>query len=113
MNDQQHPCRWPGCEKTVRARAWGCGEHWLAIPASLRLALWLEFRPGQEVDGNVTPGYGRAAQAIDKWVAAHVERLGQEDDRYAAQIQRVIETAEREKNRAKTWRRGRSRSPLF
>lgn len=113
MSDGRHSCRWPGCENVVGARLWGCRKHWLAIPARLRADLWLEFRPGQEVDGSVTPGYARAARAIDEWVAAKVEKLAEEDDRYSAQIQQIVESAEREQRRAKTWRRRRNRSPLF
>lgn len=40
-----HTCGWPGCEKFVAGRLWGCREHWLLVPVELRDA-WMAAGAG-------------------------------------------------------------------
>ena len=40
-------CNWPGCTVPLKAKAWGCLDHWQLLPSSLQLAISDTFRPGQ------------------------------------------------------------------
>lgn len=108
MSDH-HACPWPGCDKTVPARMWGCGIHWSRLPLALREALWCQYRPGQEGDGVFSDGYVRAARAIDEWIAIRVAEMEAEDARYAPQIKMVLEREEAAKRRRSEYRYRRRR----
>lgn len=66
-----HTCHWPGCNKAIPPRLWGCKPHWFALPADLRKGIWATYRPGQEIDKRPSPEYLAAARAVQDWIALH------------------------------------------
>lgn len=64
-----HRCHWPGCEREVPPRLWGCREHWYRLPLRLRDAIWREYRPGQEVSKAPTEAYLAVAREVQNWIA--------------------------------------------
>lgn len=63
-----HKCHWPDCPKEVPPKIWGCGPHWFKLPRVLRLRIWKEYRPGQEITKTPSAGYIEAAKAVQKWI---------------------------------------------
>jgi hypothetical protein len=45
-----------------------CRRHWYMVPQNLRDAIWVTYRPGQEITKDVSPEYlvaaGRAIDAV-------------------------------------------------
>lgn len=66
---RNHECHWPGCKEQVPPAKWGCTYHWFRLPKSLRDALWMAYKVGQEETGDVSKAYLEAADAIQKWIA--------------------------------------------
>lgn len=72
-----HHCHWPGCRKAVPPKLWGCRNHWYALPAPLRAAIWRTYVPGQEVTKTPNREYVAAAHAVQDWA-------GEQDAKKAA-----------------------------
>lgn len=66
-----HECHWPGCGKAVPPAAWGCLRHWRLLPASIRRAIWAEYRVGQEQTKTPSKDYVSAAQRAQIWIRDH------------------------------------------
>lgn len=66
-----HTCHWPGCDKTVPPRLWGCKAHWFALPAQLRNLINSTYVPGQEITKKPSREYLAAALSVQAWIAAH------------------------------------------
>lgn len=67
-----HFCHWPGCEKEVPPRLWGCREHWRSLPLNLRMLILRAYRPGQEVTKDPSPEYIEAAMRVRQWILQQV-----------------------------------------
>ena len=65
----RRPCRWPGCKVQVPARMWGCKRHWYTLPHKIRDAIWAAYRPGQEIDLEISEEYEKAEGAAQEWIA--------------------------------------------
>lgn len=72
--DARHTCHWPGCDRSVMPKLWGCKEHWFKLPVAIRNALWKEYRPGQEVTKDPSPEYVAAAKKAQEWIAAQEKK---------------------------------------
>lgn len=64
-----HHCHWPGCNKSVPPAAWGCKQHWYALPIGLRNKIWHAFRPGQEQTKTPSRRYVEVAREVQDWIA--------------------------------------------
>lgn len=71
-----HVCHWPGCTKQVPPAMWGCYQHWLRLPITLRNRLWDAFRPGQEKTFHVSREYLKVAHEIQEWIKKNHAREG-------------------------------------
>lgn len=69
-----HLCHWPGCEKPVAPKFWGCQAHWFRLPFSLRDRIWATYVPGQEITKTPSVAYLEAAEAVQEWIRAHGEK---------------------------------------
>jgi len=72
-----HTCHWPGCNKAVPPKMWGCGPHWFKLPIRLRNAIWRHYRPGQEIDKMPSREYIETAREVQEWIkqqASHENR---------------------------------------
>jgi hypothetical protein len=56
-----HHCHWPGCDKEVPPKMWGCKTHWYMLPKSIRDKIWATYRPGQEITKDPSDEYMAAA----------------------------------------------------
>lgn len=65
---RNHECHWPGCGKQVKPAYWGCGKHWMMLPARLRNAIWAAYRPGQEKTMTPSRDYVRVARETQDWI---------------------------------------------
>ena len=45
-----HHCHAPGCGASVPPKMFACRRHWFALPRAIQLAIWAEYRNGQERD---------------------------------------------------------------
>lgn len=63
-----HHCHWPGCDKPVPPKMWGCREHWLALPAAIRKQIWRAYVPGQEITKTPSADYIKAATRAQEWI---------------------------------------------
>lgn len=63
-----HFCHWPECRRAVPPAMWGCREHWFRLPRRLRAALWVTFKPGQEVTKTPSKAYLRVAEEIQAYI---------------------------------------------
>ena len=68
-----HTCHWPGCQRRVPPKMWGCRTHWFALPKHLRDAIWRNYRPGQESDKRPSASYVEAARRVQDWIRANAE----------------------------------------
>lgn len=66
-----HRCHWPGCLEVVPPRMWGCQTHWYELPKYLRDKIRKHYRPGQEIDKQVSIGYIDAAREVQRLIKAH------------------------------------------
>ena len=64
----KHRCHWPGCEKVVPPKLWGCLEHWMTLPKELRDEVWAAYRHGQEEDRDISMAYLAVARKIRNWI---------------------------------------------
>lgn len=63
-----HTCHWPKCGKHVPPAMWGCKTHWFKLPARLRSAIWLTYKPEQEINMTPSGNYIAAANAVQQWI---------------------------------------------
>lgn len=70
----KHTCHWPGCEKQVPPRLWGCRQHWFRLPARYRKLISSLYVPGQEITKTPTREYVTAAIAVREWCLAEIEK---------------------------------------
>lgn len=68
---RNHTCHWPGCTRQVPPAMWGCRQHWFMLPKSMRDAIWLAYRPGQEIDMNPSSAYLEAAKQAETWIRSN------------------------------------------
>lgn len=57
-----HECAARGCGRRVPANRLMCGPHWRKVPRQLRLRVWGTYRPGQELDHDLSPDYVHAVR---------------------------------------------------
>lgn len=76
VQTRAHHCHWPGCDKQVPPAMWGCRSHWFTLPDWLRARIWRTYRPGQETTMTPSVEYVAAAQAVQTWIAGHINRMG-------------------------------------
>lgn len=69
-----HTCHWPGCDKEVPPKLWGCQRHWYTLPANLRARVWAAYRPGQEIDKQPSPEYLAVAHDVQKWIKWYISQ---------------------------------------
>lgn len=67
----RHHCHWPGCNADVPPAAWGCKQHWYALPKPIRDRIWATYRPGQERSKTPSREYVEAARAAQDWIKAN------------------------------------------
>ena len=71
---ERHTCHWPGCEKAVPPRMWGCAAHWFKLPLVLRNEIWRTYKPGQEITKTPSSEYIVAAKAVQEWIKSRDEK---------------------------------------
>lgn len=64
----RHLCHWPGCEKIVPPKLWGCKEHWFKLPIYLRNKIWATYVSGQEVTKTPSAEYIATANEVQEWI---------------------------------------------
>ncbi len=64
----EHHCHWPGCDKAVPPRLWGCKSHWFKLPAAIRAGILAAYVPGQEITKTPSPEYVQAARVARDWI---------------------------------------------
>lgn len=69
-----HTCHWPGCDRIVPPRLWGCRPHWFALPQPLRTLIWSTYRPGQEITKTPSREYVQAARQVQDWIALNAPK---------------------------------------
>lgn len=52
-----HKCHAEGCNVSVPPRLLMCAIHWSRLPYRLKMAILIEYRPGQEIDKQPSPKY--------------------------------------------------------
>ena len=67
----EHTCHWPGCNKAVPPKMWGCSSHWFRIPLRLRNLIWATYRPGQEISKTPSAEYLAVAREVQDWIEAN------------------------------------------
>lgn len=63
-----HTCHWPGCEKVVPPKLWGCLKHWRRLPKVLQNKIWAAYVPGQEIRKDPSESYIEAAHEVQEWI---------------------------------------------
>lgn len=58
----RHTCHATGCTTPVPPRMFMCKQHWFQLTQNMRKAIWLTYRPGQEVTKDPSPDYLAIAQ---------------------------------------------------
>lgn len=66
-----HRCHWPGCDRYVPPRMWGCRPHWFTLPIEIRRRIWAAYRSGQEVTKTPSKAYLAAAAEAQEWALAY------------------------------------------
>lgn len=66
-----HHCHWPGCEKEVAPKLWGCLMHWKMLPTGLQNKIWRAYVPGQEITKTPSAEYVAAAKEVQDWCIEH------------------------------------------
>lgn len=75
LKSEGHKCHWPGCERSVPPRMWGCLAHWRALPRHIRDAIWAAYVPGQEIRKDPSAAYMAAAFAARDFAWFHDPEL--------------------------------------
>lgn len=68
LSSSGHYCHWPGCEKSVPPRLWGCSSHWFKLPIHLRSKILRTYVAGQEITKTPSRAYIDAALEVQKWI---------------------------------------------
>ncbi|OBK92615.1 hypothetical protein A5646_03295 [Mycobacterium sp. 1245499.0] len=71
MNRHVHACHALRCTTPVPPKTLMCGRHWRMLPRSMRAAIWVNYRPGQEIDKQPSRTYLEAAWAAVDWIFEH------------------------------------------
>lgn len=71
----KHHCHWPGCQKEVPPKMWGCRKHWSSLPVVLQRKIWKAYVPGQEVNKTPSPAYLKAARQVQNWIGRNIRIL--------------------------------------
>ena len=66
-----HTCHWPGCEREVPPKMWGCRRHWYMLPKRLRDKIWAAYVPGQEITKTPSAEYVKVAREAQRWINDH------------------------------------------
>jgi hypothetical protein len=66
-----HTCHWPGCEREVPPRMWGCPTHWSKLPRVLRARVMRAYVPGQEITKTPSAEYIEVAREVREWILAN------------------------------------------
>jgi len=74
-----HTCHWPGCDKSVPPKLWGCYSHWYALPKFLRDAIWKHYVPGQEITKTPSKRYLEVARAVQLWIETRKSKIEDRD----------------------------------
>ncbi len=74
-NKVKHTCHWPGCPIEVEPHLWGCRNHWYRLPERLRKAIWMEYRPGQEITKTPSTEYVYVAKEVQDWIQSYLETV--------------------------------------
>lgn len=69
IDNPNHMCHWPGCQKIVPPALWGCRMHWFRLPPAIRTRIWKTYRPGQEISKTPSDEYIEAVKAALEWIA--------------------------------------------
>lgn len=69
---EAHTCHWPGCQRHVSPKLWGCAPHWFALPKDLRVRIWAAYVPGQEVTKTPSEAYLAVAREAEAFARNHV-----------------------------------------
>lgn len=64
-----HTCHAENCIVPVPPKMLMCRKHWYMVPATLRRAVWAEYRPGQEIDKRPSSEYLSVMRAAIEAVA--------------------------------------------
>jgi len=86
-----HTCHWPGCDRAVPPKMWGCREHWFRLPKRLRDAIWRTYVPGQEITKTPTAAYISAAKEVQAWISRSPRNQFEINERI---LREVIEDAD-------------------
>ncbi len=78
VNDPNHTCHWPGCDKIVPPAMWGCRKHWFKLPRALRSEIWRTYQPGQEISKSPSAAYLETAQKVQAWIRDNAAPAGGE-----------------------------------
>jgi hypothetical protein len=65
----RHTCHAHRCDVSVPPKMLMCKRHWYMVPKDLRDAVWLMYRPGQEIDKSPTMEYLETAHEAINAVA--------------------------------------------
>lgn len=66
-----HTCHWPGCQRNVPPKLWGCAPHWYTLPKELRDRIWAAYVPGQETTKTPSDAYLAVAQEAHEFARNH------------------------------------------
>ena len=69
---EAHTCHWPGCQRHVPPKLWGCAPHWFTLPKDLRDRIWAAYIPGQEVTKTPSDAYLGVAHEAHEFARNHV-----------------------------------------
>ena len=70
-----HTCHWPGCERAVPPKMWGCQRHWYMLPKALRSKILAAYVPGQEITETPSAEYVEVAREVQRWINDHYPAL--------------------------------------
>jgi hypothetical protein len=66
-----HTCHADGCDKPVPERMFMCRPHWYTLPYPMRRSIWMNYRPGQEIDKQPSRRYLDVAHEAIVWLKRH------------------------------------------
>ena len=69
---EAHTCHWPGCQRHVPPKLWGCAPHWFTLPKDLRDRIWAAYIPGQEVTKTPSNEYLAVAHEAHEFARNHL-----------------------------------------
>lgn len=86
MRAPTHHCHWPGCQKEVPPRLWGCLEHWNKLPAAIKRGILSTYVPGQELTMNPSAAYIAAAKAAREWALEYKSAMARALERTSNEL---------------------------